>query len=485
MSKAITAYFIDPRTSLAVQLLAAIAAFWPVWLWYCERTVDRSDEPLGLVALLTVVSLIYFRKTTIKFSPTSSESVCRSLALLLSLVLLYCVIVPWAPNVVLAPIAISVIAISLFRARVFGRPLAGDCVLMMLSIPLVASLNFYLGYPMRLVASFLAAAMLNLGGLAVSAQGAEIVCNSSIVGIDQPCSGIKMLWVALYLAATLSSLFRFNTLKTINMLLVALAMAIVANAIRVSSLFYIETKIIDVGPYWHGFVHSGIGVATFALLAAVLVVAGSSSVMRGRVTKAGTDDVPPSRAVKTESVRIPKSQNAQQLLFLISFTFVCLIAASIPLTLKPSTDPIVESSSWNLPNQFEGQKLTPIPLSKFNLRFADGFPGRIAVFRTSSDSRVVFRCVTQPTRQLHASVSCYRASGYTIKWMPDLIDSNNQKWTVFEAMKGGEKLSVRERFYDEHGNSWTDVSSWYWSAVLNQTRGPWWALSVAQPIKSN
>lgn len=483
MSKAVNAYLTDPRSSLVIQLMAAIAAFWPVWLWYCERTVDRSDEPLGLVALLTVVSLIYLRKTAIKISPMSPESVCRSLAVLLSLVLLYCVIVPWAPNVVLALIAISVVAISLFRARIFGRPLAGDCVLMLLSIPLVASLNFYFGYPMRLLASFLAAAMLNLGGLAVSAQGAEIVCNSSIVGIDQPCSGIKMLWVALYLAATLSSLFRFNSGKTINMLLVALAMAIVANAIRVSSLFYIETKIIDVGPHWHGFVHSGIGVASFALLAVFLVAAGSSSLMRERTAKGEIGAVRPSKAAELKNMRLPKSPKAQ-MLFLISFTFVCLFAAAIPFTLKRSS-PIVNANSWNWPDKFEGQQLTSVPLSKFNLRFADGFPGRIAVFRTGSDARVVFRCVTQPTRQLHASVSCYKASGYTIKWMPDWVDSNNQKWTVFEAKKGDEKLSVRERFYDENGNSWTDVSSWYWSAVLNQTKGPWWALSVAQPINSN
>jgi hypothetical protein len=48
------------------------------------------------------------------------------------------------------------------------------------------------------------------------------------------------------------------------------------------------------------------------------------------------------------------------------------------------------------------------------------------------------------------------------------------------ATRGSERLRVRERIYTAAGDSWTDVSSWYWQAVLERTTGPWWAITVAE-----
>jgi hypothetical protein len=39
---------------------------------------------------------------------------------------------------------------------------------------------------------------------------------------------------------------------------------------------------------------------------------------------------------------------------------------------------------------------------------------------------------------------------------------------------------VFERIYDEHGQSYTDVSAWYWASLLDQTRAPWWSVTIAQ-----
>jgi len=33
---------------------------------------------------------------------------------------------------------------------------------------------------------------------------------------------------------------------------------------------------------------------------------------------------------------------------------------------------------------------------------------------------------------------------------------------------------------DGRGGHWTDVSAWYWSALLGSSEGPWWALTVAE-----
>ena len=55
--------------------------------------------------------------------------------------------------------------------------------------------------------------------------------------------------------------------------------------------------------------------------------------------------------------------------------------------------------------------------------------------------------------------------------------------------RGGEALTVVEQIREAGGvhqspgcgvspQSWSDVSSWYWAALLGRTRGPWWAISL-------
>jgi hypothetical protein len=39
---------------------------------------------------------------------------------------------------------------------------------------------------------------------------------------------------------------------------------------------------------------------------------------------------------------------------------------------------------------------------------------------------------------------------------------------------------VYERIYDVAGNSWSDVSAWYWAALLGKSAGPWWSVVIAE-----
>jgi hypothetical protein len=49
------------------------------------------------------------------------------------------------------------------------------------------------------------------------------------------------------------------------------------------------------------------------------------------------------------------------------------------------------------------------------------------------------------------------------------------------AERGAERLRIRERIIDAGGATWTDISSWYWAALLGRSRGPWWAVTVIEP----
>ena len=463
------------RMNAAAQLAAALVIFWPVWHWYCLRTCDRSDEPLGILALLTLIAIIGRRLSGSHLSepdaPLSQALSARTMALTCGLLAAYCCSLACAPPAVSAILALIAIVYFLTNTSKMRQFSAGECALLTLSLPLVASLNFYAGYPLRLLACDLASILLNLGGLAVHTRGTEILSSASVVGIDPPCSGIKMLWMSIYIAATLSGIRQLRLFPTLRMLFLSVLVAIGANAVRVSSLFYLESGIITVQEPWHQLLHTGIGASSFAASVLILMKASLSiPTQEPRLTV--------SRNQKENGAETPK----HQFLLTIALVLSCTLAALEPFFLTIPPTPVLDSEdflSW--PSTFEGQRITQVPMSELNQKYADNFPGKIAVFRTGK-SRIVFRWVTIATRQLHSSETCYRAGGYKITWLPEYIDSSKVKWSVFEAINENERLRVRERVFDSSGQNWTDLSSWYWAALLNQSKSPWWVVSEIQSL---
>ena len=90
------------------------------------------------------------------------------------------------------------------------------------------------------------------------------------------------------------------------------------------------------------------------------------------------------------------------------------------------------------------------------------------------------RWVREETRLLHPSADCLASLGYDIRPRPLHVDEAGDPWSAFEAVRGEERLLVRERIRDEGGRGWPDVSSWWWAAALGASGGPWWAITVAE-----
>lgn len=137
----------------------------------------------------------------------------------------------------------------------------------------------------------------------------------------------------------------------------------------------------------------------------------------------------------------------------------------------------VEFTGW--PAQFDGKPLTPLPLTELEQRFGTDFPGRIGRF-TDGKREIVIRWVTEATRKMHFASDCFQGIGYSVKPLPVHRDENGSLWASFAANKGNERLRVFERIHNDSGESWTDVSSWYWSALRQENSGPWWAITIAE-----
>jgi len=283
---------------LAVELLA----FWPVWRWYVHRLTDQSDEVWGIVALVTAAIFVFLRRpggdqdaagskqameerqgpriftdatdqrglpVTIRrirlnpwFLPSQSR---RRLTLPTTLLLCYSALYHFLAPLPRAAVAVSAIAATVSAMR-FGRRLhLGVWGLLLLALPVVASLQFYLGFPMRAVVAKLAAPMLQINGFAVTAVGASLNWNGDPILIDAPCSGVKMLWTGFYLTCALACYYKLNAKRTALACVAALAAIIIGNTFRAAALFYVESGAANLPlPHWS---HEGVGVVVFAATA--------------------------------------------------------------------------------------------------------------------------------------------------------------------------------------------------------------------------
>jgi len=157
-----------------------------------------------------------------------------------------------------------------------------------------------------------------------------------------------------------------------------------------------------------------------------------------------------------------------------------VVAALVPW-LAAQSEPsgsaaVIAFPGW--PAAWEGKTLTELPLTEIEQRFNTNFPGKIARF-TDGKREIVIRWVTEATRQLHPASDCFQGLGYSVKPLAIHRDEKGLLWSSFAASKGNERLRVYERIYTDSGESWTDVSAWYWAA-LRQNSGSWWAVTVAE-----
>ena len=162
------------------------------------------------------------------------------------------------------------------------------------------------------------------------------------------------------------------------------------------------------------------------------------------------------------------------------FIVASLIAFICPLCLhsKPVSDQAgIDFPGW--PESYQQVPLQQLPITESEKKFAESFPGKTVRF-TDGSRQFIFRWITSPTRKLHPAADCYRANGFNIKHLPQVIDSENNVWSAFEAENDSQILKVRERIFDNTGNSWPDASQWYWNAVFDDTARYWWSITIVE-----
>ena len=448
-------------TSRAVLALAALA-FWPVWSYMWGRIGDGSDDSWGLLALATLVVVVFGTGSQRPAPGAISSRAALSLCVWLGLY----GAATWlgAARLVLATMAATTMGWLCWRWR--GGSALGILGLAALSLPLLASLQFFFGYPMRALTAHATVPLLRLSGQAVEAQGAVLQLGTAQIWVDAPCSGVRMLWTGAWLAATLMCWLELRWLRALALGATALVGVLLANVSRAAAVFYLEADII-LAPAW---VHDGVGLVVFAALAFVLVA----------LARWLSSTQPPQQAATLTTPR-PAAHPFATLL-LVSALSTCAVLPALVSSLHVTTAAAAEAPPQAWPLSYQGRPLRPLPTNPQEAPFLASFPGQVRRFQQGYHTLVV-RWIAAPTRKLHPAADCYRALGYQIEPLPPQTDVQDLVWSRFLASSShGERLLVRERIeaFADQGR-WTDTSAWYWDALLGRSKGPWRAWTVAEP----
>jgi exosortase/archaeosortase family protein len=154
------------------------------------------------------------------------------------------------------------LALGLFLAHALPRrPATPLIALLLLALPIIASLQFYLGYPLRAFTAHASTVLLALSGIDASADGAAILHQGTTVLVDAPCAGVGMLWVGSYTAALLSYLNRATATRTALNAGAAALLVLAANVARNTALFFPEAGLV----HWPAWSHEAVGLGALAL----------------------------------------------------------------------------------------------------------------------------------------------------------------------------------------------------------------------------
>jgi exosortase/archaeosortase family protein len=435
----------SPRTRWLPGLVLTLitGACWPVWVWTARRMVADPSEALGLVPPIIAVALLW-REAPRRWSPW------LPLVLLLLYAACYGSLLPLARGV-LACTALAAAAGSLYLGTPLHPALWGLCTL---ALPVIPSLQFFTGYPLRVVVAQAAAPLLRLNGFAVVPQGACLGWGQQIIAIDAPCSGVKMLWTGAVLCCALALWLRLSPWRTVLALLGALGAVLLGNTLRAAALFYAEAGVIAL-PSWG---HEAVGILVFAITA--VGIAWWTL-----------------RLARPPATTQPRPAGGLHPRHLVLLATLAVGVACVPFLHNEHTSRSAGAfPGW--PATFEGRALTPLPLTTRERQFQAGFPGRIGRFRDGRHELII-RWVTRDTRLLHPAADCFRGMGYRVTPLPLARDAAGGLWGAFRAERGTQTVRVRERIVDDAGHAWSDVSAWYWSAALHHAAGPWWAITIA------
>jgi exosortase/archaeosortase family protein len=438
-------------------LLVALtaAAVWEGWRWYWLRIAPAPEESLTLIAVLIFAGWLLIAR---RARPGEAVHPFASIPVIAGLLIAYAASWMFAPPIVASALAVAATFASVIVAMTGRPPSIALSTLIIGSMPVLPSMQFTFGYPMRLASASLTACLLEMQGISVARRGTFLLWQGQEIQFDAPCSGVNMLWAGLLFTCLIAAAVQCSLRRFIAALCACIGLVLMFNVLRTISLFYLEAV---AGEPMQGWKHSGVGLISFAMALPLLALT-----------------VKPGQRIGSAQVhRVCRKPY-------LKLSLAALIAAAGPVIAKEtqSSQASVSQDVPAWPTQFEGKPLAELPLTDKERAFAQGFPGRIGRF-SDGEREIIIRWVKEATRRLHPASDCFKGLGYSISALPLKRASDGTVMGCFIASRDGVRLQVCEQVRNDKGRVWADASSWYWAALWGGVQTPSWSYVVAEPLQ--
>ncbi|HSB22395.1 MAG TPA: exosortase Q [Burkholderiaceae bacterium] len=222
-------------------------ALWPHGAYVAQRAVDGSDDPLGVVALIAALALVASQHARLRLSPQLPWlAAAAALALLANGA--WWAGVPALASALVAAGSLACALLAWWPRQQARAPLLG---LVLLTLPWLATLQFYLGWPLRVLTAQLSAWGLQLAGFAAERSGASMVVAGRLVIVDAPCSGVQMAWFAYFTVCVGAAAAGLPDRDFIRRAPLVGLVVLAGNVVRNSVLVALESRATALAPPWH------------------------------------------------------------------------------------------------------------------------------------------------------------------------------------------------------------------------------------------
>lgn len=236
-------------------------ALWPHGVYVAQRALDGSDDPLGIVALLAAAALLASQRKRLRLTPHLPWLIAAT-ALALTANGAWWAGAPALAGALLAALSLVCALLAWWPRELAKAPLIG---LVVLALPWLATLQFYLGWPLRVLTAQLSAWCLQALGVAAQRSSAAMIVDARLVLVDAPCSGVQMAWLAYFTACACAAAVGVADRAFSRRLPLVGLFVLAGNVLRNSVLVTLEARS-GLAPAWH----EAIGLAALALVCAAV-----------------------------------------------------------------------------------------------------------------------------------------------------------------------------------------------------------------------
>jgi exosortase len=250
--------------------VAAALLYAPVAAGLARQWYDDPASSHGIALALAAAIVAWRRRGALRALPAAPSNlgfVALALALLLYIAGTFAGELLVLRVSALASCAACVLTLA---GRAHLRLLTPPLVLLLLAIPLPATIVTSLTLPLQLLASQMAAGLLGTVGISVIREGNLLTLSTVTLEVAEACSGLRSIVSLVAMIAMFTVLTEGRVRHAVVLSLVTVPIAIIGNTLRVAGTGLLAHLF---GPAMaRGFIHELTGFAAFAAMGLALVV---------------------------------------------------------------------------------------------------------------------------------------------------------------------------------------------------------------------